>query len=229
MTKNHFKRIRAPRTWPIARKEDKFIVRPNPGAHNFELSLPINVVIKDLLNLAKTTKEVKIMLNKQEILVDGKKVKEHKLPVGFLDVISFPLTKKAYRITINNKGKLDIIELKDTESKLKACKIIGKTLLKKNKIQINLNDSKNIFVEKDNYKVGDTLIIEVPSQKIVDHIKFDKNASIILVGGKHIGKKGSIEEIKENKIIYKNNEGENRQTLKKYAFVIGKEKPSISI
>lgn len=33
MVRRHLKRIAAPKTWPIKRKEHKWIVRPTPGPH----------------------------------------------------------------------------------------------------------------------------------------------------------------------------------------------------
>ena len=72
--KDHLKRINTPRTWQILRKANKFITRPSSGAHPHDLCLPMNVILKKL-NFAKTTKEAKIILDKKEVLKDGKKVK----------------------------------------------------------------------------------------------------------------------------------------------------------
>jgi len=49
-----------------------------------------------------------------------------------------------------------------------------------------------------------------------------------LIGGTHIGENGIIKDIKGKKLVYKRNK-EEFETLKKYAFVIGKEKPVIKL
>ena len=94
--------------------------------------------------------------------------------------------------------------------------------------KLNLSGNKNVLIDKDDYKVGDTVLLELPSQKISLHLKFEKGAMIFLTGGKHMGAKGVIESIEGNKVLYKDGKT-TVETLKKYAFVIGKEKESITI
>jgi small subunit ribosomal protein S4e len=143
-------------------------------------------------------------------------------------VLSIPKLKKNYRILIDKKGRLVSVEIDEKEAKIKLAKIKNKTLVKK-QIQLNLSDGRNILAEKPESKVGDTLVFEIPSQKIISSLKFEKGAIICLFAGKHAGQIGKVEDIKENKLIFKNNAGQNIETLKGYAFVIGKEKPLIKI
>ena len=49
------------------------------------------------------------------------------------------------------------------------------------------------------------------------------------MGGKHSGEIGRVEDILEDKITYKRKTGEVVETLRKYVFVIGKEKPVVSL
>ena len=98
----------------------------------------------------------------------------------------------------------------------------------KGKIQINLNDGRTILTEKKDFKVGDSVLIELPSQKIKQTIKLEKGSLVYLTGGKHIGEIGVIEEFKDNIIVYKRN-NQKHETLKKYALVVGKNKPLISL
>src|SRR3989344_3893102 len=98
MGKNHLKRINMPKTWHIKRKGIKFITRPKPGQASMKLGMPISIIIKDLLGLAKTTREVKSILNVQEVLVDNKRRKERRYILGFMDVLSFPKIDKHYRM-----------------------------------------------------------------------------------------------------------------------------------
>ena len=120
------------------------------------------------------------------------------------------------------------MKIQKEETLLKPCKIIGKTMVR-GKLQLNMFDGKNIFVDKNMYKVGDTLLLSLPEQKISKHLKLDKKSSIFLVGGKHTGEIGNVEDIKENKIIYKDSGGNLVETLKKYAFVVGDSKPLITL
>ena len=227
MVNNHLKRLAAPKTWGIKRKELVWITRPMPGAHSLDMELPLNTLIKEFLNIAKTSKEVVRMLHHKELFVDMKPRKEVKFGVGLFDTIKLPRIQKNYRIIVNEKNKLCIIEIDEKESNLKLVKIAGKSLVK-GKTQLNCGDSRNILVDKDEYKVGDSLLIDLPGQNIKQHLKMEKGSMIVLTGGKHMGDYGKLEEIEGKMIVYKSQNGKF-QTLKNYAFVVGKEKPVIKI
>jgi len=225
--KKHLTRLAMPKSWQIKRKGIKWIARPLPGSHPMKFGLPLVVIFRDLLNYAKTTKEVKNILNNQEILIDGIRRKESRFMVGLMDVISIPKTKTFIRILLSKKGKITFIHIPKEESNIKPCKIIGKTSIK-GKIQLNLFDGKNVILDKDNYKLNDTVLVEMPSQKIKETFKFEKGSSVYLIGGKHVGEIGTIQDIKGHIIVYKR-DNSTFETLKGYAFVVGKEKPVIKI
>ena len=228
MVKNHLKRLNTPKTWDVKRKRIKFIIRPNPGAHSLDDGMPIGVILRDLLGYAKTTREVKRILQENNIIVDGIRRKDPHFSVGFMDTIKFTEIKEAFRVIINKRGKISLLKINEKESSLKPCKIKGKTKLKA-KTQLNLFDGKNILIEKDDYKTGDTLLLSLPKQEIKAHLKLEKGALICLTMGSHIGEVGVVEDIMANKIKCKTKKGSVFETLKKYAFVIGKDKPIVTI
>lgn len=229
MTKRHIKRIAAPKTWNIMKKTSKFITKPNPGAHSLELGMPLSVVFKDILKRAKIAKETKKILQNNEILVDKKRRKEPKFIVGLMDVLSIPKTNENFRLVIDTKGRLSFIKINEREANIKVSKIIKKTKIKGGKTQLNLSGSRNIIVDKDEYKIGDSLLIELPGQKIREHIRFEKKSIAYLMGGKGVGHAGRLESIEGKTIKLKPKSGKVITTLRKYAFVIGKEKPVISV
>ena len=229
MVKRHLKRLATPKTWKIQKKGLTFITRPNPGAHSQRLSIPINVVLKNMIKCAKTTREAKKLLLSSEVMVDGNRVKDHRFPVGLMDVVHLKPTKENYRIIFNEKGNLEAVSTDEKDAKSKLCQVKGKTLLKGGKMQLNLSDSRNIIVAKDEYNVGDSLLVEVPSQKIAGTFKLEKGAAILLVAGKHIADVGTVEKAGSYAIIYKTEKGETKTTSRKYAFVVGKEKPALKI
>ncbi len=223
--KNHLIRINAPRTWTIARKVKKFVARPNPGAHSLDESYPLGTIMKEMLGIANTTKEARYILNQGHVFVDQKKVKVLNYSVGLFDVISFPHTNENYRLLLNNKNKLVLIKIDDKESKIKPVKILNKTVLNK-KFQINTTGGRNFLLEKNSYKVGDTLVIELPSQKIIDHIPLEKGNMVYMTKGSHVGAIGKVEAIEKDHITIKIG-NQTTKTMKKYAFVIGKDKTAI--
>jgi small subunit ribosomal protein S4e len=165
----------------------------------------------------------------KEVLVDGRRIKDHCFPVGLLDVVQLKPSKQNYRVVLDKKGKLDTIEIDEKDAKQKICQIMKKTVLKGGKIQLNLSDSRNIIATKDEYKTGDSLLIELPSQKIAGHFKLEKGAFVMLTAGKHIAETGIVEKAGSYVVIYKDEKGNMKTTSRKYAFVLGKEKPSIKI
>lgn len=228
MGKSHLKRLAAPKSWPIERKGSVFITKPDPGPHPLSLGMPLGIIIKDALKYAKTKREIKKILQNKNFLVDCVRRKDYRFIVGLMDTLGIPEIKKYYRMTLDKKGTLSLIEIKKDESSIKPCRITGKSK-SKGKTQLNLFDGRNVLIDKDDYKVNDTLIISLPNQEIKKHIKFDKNSLVFLVGGKHVGEVGLVEDIISDKIRYKSKTGEVFETLKRYAFVIGKEKPEIKI
>ena len=229
MVKNHLKRLVAPKTWHVKRKTTKFITRPSPGAHSLMMGLSINTLLKEFLGLSNTTKQTKHLLNNGEVLVDKKRIDDYRFIVGFMDIISIPKINKHFRLSINKMGRLSINEADEKESGFKLCKISNKKILGKEKVQINFSDGRNIVIKKNDYKVGDSLIVTLPKQTVKDHLPLDKKSIILLTGGKHIGVTGTIEDISKDIIIFKTKKGESFETSKEFAFVIGKDKPAIKI
>ncbi|MBW3001797.1 30S ribosomal protein S4e [Candidatus Woesearchaeota archaeon] len=225
--KSHLKRLVIPKSWTLLKKEEKFVVRPRPGAHPAKLSMPITLLFKSL-GYASTTAEVKKILNTKEVLVDGKRVKEHKFPVGLMDVITIKDTNDALRIVLDKKGRLKVVPADKEETQLKLCRVKKKTALKKGKIQLNLSDNRNILTDKSAVKAGDSVLITVPFQEIKEHLPLENGAVIYLIGGKRIGHKGTVDSIEGNKLIY-SEARKKHESLKKYAFVIGKGKEAIKL
>ena len=224
--KNHLKRNFTPASWLIARKENKYIVKPRPGAHARDFGLPLNIILKEL-RLGKTGRDVRNILRGKKLLVDGKRREDPRFIMGLMDILSLPEAKKYYRIILDEKGRLKIQEISEEESKFKLSKVLGKTPVKKGKLQINLHDGKNILT-KEKVKVGDSLVQELPSGKIKNVLELKKGAQIFLLKGKHAGDLGEIQEIEGNKIIYQ--KGKDKiETLKNYAFVIGEKQAMIKI
>lgn len=234
MVKNHQKRISAPKHWPIKRKEYKFITRTSPGPHPITRSITLSLLIKEILKYAKTQREVKNILYSGKVKVDNIVRRNPGFPIGILDVISIDDTKENYRLFINKDNRFILHKIDHKESNLKPLKIVNKTTLKGKKTQINLSDGRNIIVDKDTYKVQDTLLYDLTKKNPAEYIKLEKGALVYLIGGKQAGTFGVIEEIKQSsqtsKATITFSSGKNKYTtLRSYAFVLGKEKPSISI
>lgn len=194
----HLKRLRIPKTWPIPRKGLKFAVNPDPGPHTKSGCMPLRVILRDLLGYAENARESRIILTQGKVLVDKKPRKRGRFPVGLMDIIEIPDTKQYFRMIIGESG-LRLEKITQAEAAWKFCKITGKTTLKKGTHQLNLHDGKNILVKKDTYRVGDSVMISLPDQKILKHLRLEKGSHGLITGGKNIGIWGRIKEIEKKK------------------------------
>lgn len=217
------KRLTAPKWWPIKRKENKFVISPR-GAHPKEFSLPLLVLVRDILKLAETNREAKRIITGGNVLVDKRKRKDPKFGIGLFDVIEIPAMKKAWR-AVPKKG-LSFIEIPESEANKKICKILDKKTLKGSKNQMNLNDGRNILTDKK-YSTYDSLVIELPEQKIVDHLKFEKGSTVVVIKGSNVGKMAKIKIIEKDRLWLDN--GNLFEIPKDLVVVVGREEPLLKI
>lgn len=226
----HLKRLKAPKTWRIERKVAKWTVKPSPGPHPVDRSIPLLIVVRDLLKLADTGREARKIIAAREILVDGRARRDYKFPCGFMDVISIPKMNEYYRVLFDSRGVLQLTKIDEERAKWKLCRIENKTMVKGGKIQLNLHDGRNIIVEGNEYKTGDVLRISVPEQEILEVIPMEKGNLAMIIGGKHTGQIAEIEEVIITRSPLPNIvKLKGFSTIKPYVFPIGKDKPLVQL
>jgi small subunit ribosomal protein S4e len=227
----HMKRMTIPRSWPLPRKTNTWILRPSPGPHMIEYSMPLLVILRDILGYCKNRKEGMSIINGRQVLVDGKVVTNEKHPVGLMDVLSLPKNKDYFRVVLDDNGKLRLVRISETEAKWKLARIENKTTLKNKKTQLNLHDGRNIRLDSDKYKTWDVLKLEVPEQKIIASYPFNVGSIALMIGGQHVGETGTIEKYvkvrnpKANIVHFR----EGFSTVKRHVFVIGKTSPEVYV
>ena len=242
--RRHLKRKPAPEFWPIHRKEAVWTVKPNAGPHPISRCIPLTLVLRDILGVAKTRSEVKTIIHEEKIMVDGKVQREELFPTGLMDVVSIPDIEKWYRVLPYEKG-LFFHPISKDEATFKLCRIENKTVLSGGNVQLNLHDGRNVLVkvkdlnkpEEDVFGTLDTLKISLPNQEILGHMKLAEGAPALIVDGKNAGKHGKIVAIEQrprqkrkNSLVTVEDEKGNRfQTTVDYVFVIGDKQPHISL
>ncbi len=234
MVQNHLSRLAAPRIWSLKRKTNKWIARPQPGPHPLEGNLTLSFLLRETLEYAKTTKEVKKILNEGGVLVDGVVRKEYRYPVGLMDVIEVPKLDEHYRLVFNTNGRFSLITIKKEESKLKLLRIVKKTVIKGGKLQYTFHDGKNIIADKFEGAIGDSVLFDLVKKSVNKVLKLEKGSLIYLSGGSHIGEFGKVKDVIKAKDLQKPKvlvEAGKEQyiTLVNYAFVLGKDKPEINL
>lgn len=227
----HQKRLSIPKSWKVGKKGYKWVSTTRPGPHSQARSLPLGIIIRDVLKLVDNSREGKRILSEGKVLVDGIPRKDLRFPIGLFDVITLPLIDESYRMLQDEKGRLTLHKLNETQVN-KLCRINNKTTLKGGKVQLNLSDGTNILGSNE-YGTKDSLILSVPDKQVVKHLQFKVGNLAMVVGGQHSGELGKIKEIREVKSSRHNTvtiSGDKEfETIEDYVIVIGEDKPEIRL
>ena len=234
------KRLAAPITYKVPRKTGKWVVKVSPGPHPSWRAIPIAILLRDVLKIANTLREVKYMLRKEYIIVDGKPIKDYRFPIGLMDVIFLKPTGEAYRMLPTKKYLIYPYQIPDEEGRsIKLLRVKNKVMGKGGLIQMTTHDGRNfLFKPGDEYaslKPGDVFIFNVNEKKIADVIKFEKGVLALITGGSKIGTVAKILEVRKPdplkpRLVKLDTEqfGEF-ETIYEYVFPVGKDKPVISL
>ena len=185
----HLKRSSMPVTWPVHRKDSKKRYLAVPS-HAKSKGISLLFLVRDILKLARTKKEVRFILLNKDIKINNIARTDESFPIQVFDTVSLEKSKTYYRLEIKNK-KFKLVTITDKEVDKKVSKISGKTVLKEGFIQMNLDDGQN-FVTKDNFSVGDSVIVNTKEKKIVKILPLKEGAKVEVIGGKHAGQKGKL-------------------------------------
>jgi small subunit ribosomal protein S4e len=196
---NKLKRLAAPRTWDIPRKENRFIFKSLPGTHSMSSSYPLGVVVRDLASMANLGKELKYVVKTGRVLVDGKPRRHPSFPVGLFDVVSVPSEGANFRMVPSPKGLL-LSKVGGGESNKKLCSIRSKVRSKGGHLQYGLHDGRSILDDSLQLSPGDSVLLEVPTQKVVGKVKLAKDSLGLILSGDRAGQVGKILDVKEGTI-----------------------------
>ncbi len=227
----HLRRLLAPKYWKTGKKTAWWVVTPRPGPHPKSFSIPLLVLVRDVLKLAEKAKEAKYIIKRKKILIDWKPRTDHKFPVGFMDVVAIPELKKFYRITASDKG-LEAREISKEDAKKKILKVVRKQKVKGGRIQLTTHDGRN-FLDID-AKPGDSLLCTIDEKtgsfKVEKVLKLAPGAVAFVFKGRRAGRMGKIKEIKPRikEAVLVAGQEEFEAPLE-YLIVVGEEKPEVQV
>jgi small subunit ribosomal protein S4e len=190
------KRYAMPGWWRIAKKAYPWVTRPAPGPHPKNMCFPLQIVLRDILHVVENGDEAKKIIKAEKVLVDKKVRKSAAFPVGLMDIIE--LQDKVWRVVPDKRG---LILKQAKQANLKLCRINGKHVISGGRFQLNLHDGRNIIVKEKKYKVGDSVLIKLPEQEIVEHIPLKVGQPAFIIAGKNIGISGIVKAINLRKTI----------------------------
>ncbi len=190
------KRQMAPTFWGITRKEKRFVVTVKPGPHSKNYSIPNAVFLRDTLKLTKTLRESKYVIYEGKVTIDGIKRKSLHHGIGLMDVIELEGIPDVFRLVPQNGQILQPLKIDSSEKSKKILKLTSKTTIKNGKTQLGFHDGRSMIVDIK-INVGDSCLMQIPEQKILEVIKLEKGSQVIVTKGVNAGKIGKVEEVKE--------------------------------
>jgi len=161
-----------------------------------------------------------------------------------MDIITIPDNNKSYQVLPSEKG-LFLKSVESNEASFKLYRIEDKTLVKTAKMQLDLHDGSNYLVDGTESKIPgkivyttlDVLKLSIPDRELLGHSKLDVGASVIVIGGKNMGKVGKIHKIEKQAdkkrrdliVTIKDENGDQLQTILDFVFVLGDTDSSITM
>jgi small subunit ribosomal protein S4e len=243
--RRHLKTLAAPKFWPVRQRAGVFTVKPSPGPHPIERSIPLLIIVRDVLGYAKTAREARKLIAEGHFKVDGRVRRNYKYPVGFMDVLEIVDTGEYYRVLPYPTKFFILHPISKEEASFKLCRIEDKSTVKGGHVQLHLHDGRNVLirvsdptnpVEAKPYKTLGTVKVSLPDQELLGYVPLELGSLAIIFGGRNVGKVGRIVSIQPGMrrrgiVTLEDARGEKIQTSLQYVFVIAPpgEEPWISL
>ena len=220
---DHIKRLAMPKAWTIPKKAHIYATKQRPGAHSVATSLPATIILRDMLKVCDTAREAKKIVANRDLVVNGKAVKDAKTPIGLMDTVSLPKTGKNYRVVLTAKGRLTIVEIPEANAKWIMARVENKTKIAGGKLQLNLSGGRNVIIDANKLKTGDSVKLDTEKNEIIGEYPLAKGATVLVVKGSHAGQIETVDSVEITKgpaaniVIFAN----GARTVKDNVFVIG--------
>jgi len=228
------KRMFSPKHWFLDKCSGKYATRPSCGPHRLRECLPLNVLLKSRLKYALTGIEsVKICRDKDaNIKIDNKHRRDHRFPLGLMDVVTIDKTGENFRILYDVKGRFQAVRIDAKEAQFKLCKVIKKRLGTNKVPYIVTHDGRTIRFPHPDIKQNDSVKLNLETNEVDCVIKFDNGATIFVSGGNNIGRVGILQHIEAHAGSYdiahvKDSMGRSFATRKDNIFIISGDKNSL--
>lgn len=206
--------------------------RASTGPHKLRECLPLMLLLRNRLKYALTRREVTYIVMQRLIKVDGKVRTDAHFPTGFMDVISIDKTGENFRLLYDVKGRFSIHPVNADEAKFKLCRVKKVQVGREGIPFIATHDSRTIRYPNPAIRANDTVKVDLATGKIVDHVKFEVGNTVMVTGGRNVGRVGTIVRREKHagsfEIIHiKDARGNEFSTRLANVFVIGKANASL--
>jgi len=190
--KKHLKRLHAPKHWMLDKMGGIWAPRPATGPHKLRESLPLIVILRNRLKYALSRREVQMICMDKLVQVDGRVRTDPRFPAGFMDVVSMEKSGDVFRLMYDTKGRFVLHRIDDEEASYKLGRVKRQEFTSKAVPYIVTHDGRTIRYHDPAIKVLDTVKIDVATNKVVGHLKFELGATVMITGGRNTGRVGTL-------------------------------------
>jgi len=193
------------------------------------------IFLRNRLKYALTYVEATKICAQRLIKVDNKVRTDFLYPAGFMDVITIEKTNEFFRLIYDVKGRFSVHRITKEEAKYKLCKVKKVLVGPKGVPMIVTHDGRTIRYPDPHIKVNDTIRLDLASNKIEEHIKFDSGNLVMVTRGHNLGRVGVITSRERHPgsfdiVHIKDAANSTFATRLSYVFLIGKgNKPWVSL
>ena len=194
------KRQMAPQFWGITRKDKRFVITVKPGPHKKNNAIPTAVFLRDTLKIVSSLREAKASIYAGKVKIDGVVRKSLHHAIGLMDVVELENVSDIYRLVPTEGKILKPIKINESEKSKKLVRVTTKTSINKETTQTGFHDGRSTLAEV-NANIGDTCVMQIPDQKILEIIKLEAGCQGLVTRGINAGQIGKIETVEEGTFI----------------------------
>jgi len=232
--KKHLKRLNAPKHWMLDKLTGVWAPKPSAGPHKSRECLPLIIFLRNRLKYALTGNEVNLIMKQRLVKVDGRVRTDINYPAGFQDVISLEKTGENFRLVYDVKGRFAVHRISSDEAQYKLCKIKKVAVGKGNVPYVVTHDGRTIRYADPILKTNDTIKLNIETGEIEDIASFEVGNVAMCTQGHNLGRVGVIVHRDRHHggfdiVHLKDKAGHEYATRMSNVFVIGKEKPFITL
>lgn len=189
------KRVATPKTWYLGKLKGVYATRPSAGPHKLRECIPLSVLLQLRLKYALNRKESqKICKDRQGLIkIDGKIRRDHRFPLGMMDVVSIEKTNEHFRILHDVKGRFQPHRIDAKEASFKLCKVTSKCIGTAKVPHITTHDGRTLRFPHPDIEINDCIKFNINTKEIDGVIKFVNGAYVIITGGNNIGRIGTLQ------------------------------------
>jgi len=156
------------------------------------------LVLRNRLKYALTKNEATMICMQKLVKVDNKVRTDINFPAGFMDVVSIDKSGDQFRILLDARGRFVLHRISDEETQYKLCRVVKQDVTKKAVPFIATHDGRTIRYNDPLIKVNDTVKVDLNTNKVIEHLKFEVGTMVMITGGRNAGRVGTLTNVERH-------------------------------